>query len=69
MRSIETQKSLVNNKTVTNKIWKLTGNVFCPVFTNTMPEMERTKIKYCQSSKFHWHILKTNEIMNVRDFR
>ena len=46
---IKTRKTLIENKTSSNKKLLFAGNCFLPVFTEAAPEVERNKIKYWQS--------------------
>ena len=50
-RSIKTKRPLVEHKTVTDSYLYPARNQFLSVFTQTVPEFERTKIKYSRYSK------------------
>ena len=69
MRSIKTEKPLAEYRTLTDINKLLTGNQFSPVFTETEPEVGRSRIKHWQSSRIHQYFLITNifkDIANVR---
>ena len=46
-RSIKTKKPLVEHKSIADFNLQLTASNLLPVFTESAPEVERNKIKYC----------------------